>query len=291
MRAAVLLMATAALLTACASGLWSSRRPPEVWLLMGQSNMSGRGDVAELSAALATPDPRVRVWGNDDVLTVAQEPLDSAVAQRDPVSADLQAGVGPGLAFAHARLAHDPDRRPILVPCAKGGSAIAEWTPAEGRHTLFGSCVARAKSASRHGRLTGILWYQGETDAREPAQAAAWAAEFGTFLVGLRQALDQLTLPVVVVSLADPPETGRYAGRYPHWATIQSTQVRLSGPCLAVVSAAGLPKIADDLHLSTAGQQTLGMRLAEAAERASCDENTSFERRAPPPTAVRNDSY
>lgn len=266
MRTLVLVLATAALLTACAGEVWQARRPAEIWLLMGQSNMSGRGDLAALPAALAAADARIWVWGNDGVLALAREPLDSAIGQRDAVSADVQAGVGPGLAFARARLAGRPHRRLILVPCAKGGSAIAEWAPAEGHESLFGSCLARAQGPSRHGRLTGILWYQGETDARDPASAAAWSSSFDVFLGGFREALGLKVLPIIVVGLADPPVVGPYAGRYPGWPTIQAAQARLHEPGLAVVSAAGLPKNADDLHLSTTGQQTLGLRLAAAAE-------------------------
>lgn len=266
MRTIVLALATAALLTACAGQVWQSRRPAEIWLLMGQSNMSGRGDLAELPPGSAGPDDRIRVWGNNDVLAAAREPLDSAAGQRDAVSADAQAGVGPGLAFARARLARRPQRRLILVPCAKGGSAIAEWAPADDRQTLFGSGVARARSAARHGRLTGILWYQGETDTRDAASAATWSSSFDLFLGGLRGALGQDVLPVIVVALADPPEVGPYADRYPAWSVIQATQTRLQGPGLTVVPAAGLPRNPDDLHLSTASQQALGLRLAAAAE-------------------------
>ena len=233
---------------------------------MGQSNMSGRGDLAEMPPDMAADDPRIQVWGNDGVLAVAREPLDSAKDQQDVVSADAQAGVGPGLVFARARLAGRPHSRLILVPCAKGGSAIADWAPAAGHGSLFGSCVARARSASHHGRLTGILWYQGETDASDPTRATAWSSSFVAFLSGFREVLGLNTLPIVVVSLADPPVGGPYGGRYPEWSTIQAAQSQLHGPGLAVVSAGGLPKNADGLHLSTGGQHILGLRIAAAAE-------------------------
>jgi hypothetical protein len=266
MRTAVLLMAVAALLTACATGIWHKPPRPEVWLLMGQSNMSGRGDVSELPADFAVPDPRIMVWGNDGGLAVASEPVDSAVGQVDRISADVQAGVGPGLAFARVRIAQQPNRRLILVPCAKGGSAIAEWTPADGRDGLFGSCVARARAAVRQGRLAGVLWYQGERDARSVDDALAWPARFERMATALRIALARQDLPIVVVSLADEPVRGPYAGRYPAWQAVQAAQASLRVPGVVVVAAAGLPKGEDDLHLSTAGQILLGTRLASALE-------------------------
>lgn len=206
-------------------------------------------------------------WGNDGVLAVAREPLDTAIGQIDPVSSDAQAGVGPGLAFARARLAQDPDRRLILVPCAKGGSAIAQWAPAAGRDSLFGSCVDRAASASRHGRLTGVLWYQGESDTRSIEAAVAWPAQFETLVIALRNALDRRDLPVIAVSLADPPMRGPYAGRYPAWSQLQAAQSRLSLAGVVIVDATGLPKQEDDLHLSTAGQLRLGGLMAAAIDR------------------------
>jgi len=266
MRTAVLLMALTVLLAGCASGIRDNHPRPEVWLLMGQSNMSGRGDLSELPAVFAIPDPRIMAWGNDGEPAVAREPLDSAVGQVDLISADVQAGVGPGLAFARVRIAQQPNRRLILVPCAKGGSAIAEWTPADGRGTLFGSCVARARAAVRRGRLAGVLWYQGESDARSGDDALAWPARLERMVTALRIGLARPDLPIVVVSLADEPVRGPYAGRYPAWQAVQAAQASLRVPGVVVVAAAGLPKGEDDLHLSTAGQILLGTRLASALE-------------------------
>jgi hypothetical protein len=267
MRIAAALMAGAALLTACASGLSPRAAPePEVWLLMGQSNMSGRGLLAELPPGWNTRDPRIQLLGNDGVVRPAVEPLDSSEGQIDAVSADAAAAVGPGLAFARARLEADPDRRILLVPCAKGGTAIAEWTPAADRSTLFGSCVARAREAKARGRLRGALWYQGESDTRTAEAATGWSGRFEAMLSAFRAAVAQPNLPVIVVSLGDPPETGEYAGRYPHWETVRFAQNALRLDHVRVVLARGLPRNPDRLHLSTAGQLTLGLRLADAAE-------------------------
>jgi hypothetical protein len=267
MRIAAALMAGAALLTACASGLWPrAAMEPEVWLLMGQSNMSGRGLLAELPPGWNRPDPRILLLGNDGVVRPAVEPLDSAEGQIDAVSADAAAAVGPGLTFARARLEADPDRRILLVPCAKGGTAIAEWTPATDRSTLFGSCVARAREARTFGRLAGGIWYQGESDTRTWEAAQGWAARCADMLSAFREAMAQPNLPVIVVSLGDPPEIGEYAGRYPHWEAVRAAQDALRLNHVRVVPARGLPRNSDGLHLSTAGQLALGRRLAEAAE-------------------------
>lgn len=259
-----MLTAVAALtLAGCASF-----RPaePEIVLLMGQSNMSGRGALEEIPAGALDPDPRIRVYGNDGLVRTAQEPIDLAAGQLDAVSADKNAGVGPGLAFAKARL-QSTGRPIVLVPCAKGGTSIALWATSESRDTLYGSCLARAKEARRHGRIGAVLWYQGESDAATKALAALWPQRFATLVADLRRDLDDPRLPFVVVAIADAPATGKYAERFPFWSDVQAAQTALALPDVVVVEAKGLPRNPDDLHLSTAGQISLGKRLAERTPR------------------------
>lgn len=243
----------------------------DVYVLAGQSNMSGRGALAELTAAEGVADPRIRLYGNDGRWHAALDPLDDASGQIDDVSADRQAAVGPGLFFARAMLRSGPMRRGrsrtiALVPCAKGGSAIGRWTPTGAdRATLYGSCLARIRAAG--GRVAGILWYQGESDANTPVDTArdtapGWTNAFAALVATWRRDLAAPTLPVVVVQLADKPRVN--AERFAGWASIQRQQDQLTVACARVVTARGLSRNADDLHLTTDAQRTLGPRLAEA---------------------------
>lgn len=230
-------------------------------MLAGQSNMSGRGALRASTPEERTPDPAIRVYGNDGAWRPALDPLDAAAGQIDTVSADAQAAVGPGLPFARAmrRLT----RRPVdLVPCAKGGSSIRRWRPAEGRNTLYGSCVARTKEVGR--RISGLLWYQGESDAESLEAAANWSAAFAGMVERFRRDLASPTLPIVLVQLADPPQREDRARRYPGWQTVQDAQADIRLRCVAMVSAMGLARNQDELHLSTEGQRVLGPMLARA---------------------------
>ncbi|NQE60989.1 sialate O-acetylesterase [Caulobacter sp. RHG1] len=245
---------------------------PDVYLLTGQSNMSGRGLVEALTAAERTADPAIQVYGNDEQVRPALDPLDDATGQVDAVSSDAGlAAVGPGLFFARATQTLRP--KPILlVPCAKGGSSMAQWTPGGGRDTLYGSCLARARAVG--GKPKGILWYQGETDAGQADSAQAWRAAFETLVARFRADLGAKLLPIVIVQLADPPSPAISAPKtYPGWAAIQAVQAGPLPTCVAMVSAQGLPKKPDDLHLTTAAQRDLGPRLAQAMDklrRAGC---------------------
>ena len=235
---------------------------PDVYILAGQSNMSGRGAIAELTAAERTPDPMIRLFGNDGQWRPALEPLDSAAGQTDMVSADRQAGVGPGLFFARAMRTRG-GRPIVLVPCAKGGSSIGRWKPDRSRDTLYGSCLARVRAAG--GRVRGLLWYQGESDAGKPPESAArWSAAFRELVNAFRNDLGMSGLPIVYVRIGDRPDD---AARYPSWAAIQRQQLRPRMPCSRIVSAEGLPRKPDRLHLTTAAQRRLGRALAEAMGR------------------------
>ena len=132
----------------------------ELFVLAGQSNMSGRG---ELSGDLPT-HPGVFVFGNDYRWQLAQEPLDHSRDQVDLVSMeppDDEAGYSPGMAFAFELLAQNPDRQIGLIPCAKGGTTIAEWAPSRATTSLYGSCLQRIHAARSMGQVAGILFFQG----------------------------------------------------------------------------------------------------------------------------------
>jgi hypothetical protein len=237
----------------------------DIYLLTGQSNMSGRGLLDELTPTERTPDSAIQLYGNDEKARPALDPLDDAAGQVDAVSSDAGiAAVGPGLFFARTTRTLR-DRPILLVPCAKGGSSMAQWTPGGGRDTLYGSCLARAKAVG--GRVRGILWYQGETDAGRPDSAEGWKTAFETLVDRFRTDLGGKRLPIVIVQLADPPSPEVSAPKtYPSWAAIQVVQAGPLPACVAMVPAGGLPLKADTLHLTTAGQRALGERLAQAMD-------------------------
>ncbi len=243
----------------------------DIYVLAGQSNMSGRGEVPQVAPPELVPDPKIMLYGNDGVWRVASEPLDTATGQIDPVSVDTNAGVGPGLAFAKMVQARDPRRPIILVPCAKGGTSLKQWSPDPSRTTLYGSCVARVREVMPRGRLAGLLWYQGESDARDQVSASQWRERFGTLMTALRTDLAVPKLPVLVVGIADPPRVGRFADQFPFWAIVQREQANLTDKNMFYVSAVGLEKLDDDLHLSTKGQIELAKRMAQVWPRQQYD--------------------
>ncbi len=177
--------------------------PPQrllIFLLAGQSNMAGRGPV---EADDATPDPRILVL-RDDGWQPAIEPL-----HRDKPKI---AGVGPGLAFARALLAHlPPDVNVGLIPAAFGGTRIEWWAPefdGEGQRwpdgtTLYAHAIGQARRAQRDGRLAGILWNQGESNVASARadQGRRYQQELVALVTRMRVDLGDERIPFVAATL------------------------------------------------------------------------------------------
>src|SRR5262249_24576757 len=89
------------------------REKLQLYLLMGQSNMAGRG---ELGTEDQTPHPRVLSFSLSNLWELAIEPV-----TRDRPSG---LGVGPGLAFGKAMAERNPEATIGLVPCAVGGTPL-----------------------------------------------------------------------------------------------------------------------------------------------------------------------
>ena len=127
-------------------------------LLIGQSNMAGRGFVTPEDKI---PHPRV----------VMLDKNGNWVPAVDPVHYDKRsAGVGLGRTFANLLAEEDKDTVIGLIPAACGGSSLIHWKPGvyfnQTRSNPYDDAVSRTKRAMKDGTLCAILFHQGEADGR-----------------------------------------------------------------------------------------------------------------------------
>lgn len=226
------------------------------FILAGQSNMSGRGSLT----GLPTFDNAARIFNFNNAWNWVggAEPIDSQAGQIDTVSSD-NAGVGPSMAFADGLADLRPSMEIGLIPCAKGGSGITAWARSTSRSTLYGSMLARANAAGALGPIAGLLFYQGEEDAKTLAAKNAYAAKLDQFLADVRSDFGD-TLPVIITALG-PLD----AGDFPYRSDIRTIQQAAADSITAVVDAGDLTNF-DGVHLNTASQLTLGGRYATAMD-------------------------
>ena len=225
----------------------------DIWILSGQSNMVGRA----LMEGAEAGDPRVKAFTMDGKWSEAKEPLH----EFSKGVAGVLRGTGLGLPFAKEMV-----RRtgvPVgLVPCAKGGTSLAQWDPAlvtEGRKSLYGNMLARFRDAG--GKAAGVLWYQGESDA--PLKTSGiYGGRFQSFVAKVRADFGQADLPFYYAQI------GRYAAEmepaYEGWNQVQEAQrlsesaIRDSGMIATIDS-----EMADQIHANRLALRRLGLRFAK----------------------------
>jgi hypothetical protein len=104
------------------------------------------------------------------------------------------------MAFANAllRSSASPGEVLGLVPCAVGGTRMAEW--AKGSE-LYEDMVRRARVAvETGGRIGAVLWYQGESDTVRWADANEYARRMGMLVRELRADLAMPHLLLIQVN-------------------------------------------------------------------------------------------
>jgi peptidoglycan/xylan/chitin deacetylase (PgdA/CDA1 family) len=234
----------------------TSSKSMEVYLLIGQSNMAGRGSLDEQSHLTS---------GAILMLDKANE----WVAAKDPMHFDKpSAGVGPGISFAQAMLQDKNNTQIGLIPCAWGGSPIKAWQPGAKYFENFpyDEAVKRAKIAMQKGVLKGILWHQGESD-NDPKRALVYLEKLKTLIGNLRRDLNAPNLPFVAGEIGyfnKENNINEIINKLP--AEIENT---------AVVSAMNLTDRGDHLHFDTASARELGNRYAAAMKKL--DQKLSIE--------------
>jgi hypothetical protein len=219
------------------------------FLLIGQSNMAGRGPLGQVEPIV---DERIRVF-RDAAWHLAFEPLHDD-------KPDL-VGVGLAMSFAASLLA-DAGESIGLIPCAVGGTSLERWQP-EG--DLFARALARARVAltTEGAHLAGICWHQGENDAQSAEEAGSYGERFTAMVVALRTALAEPACPLVCGELG-PFVLAR--ADFPHASTV-AAQTRAALQALqpaAFVSAHGLCDHGDGLHFDAPSQRRFGERYAQA---------------------------
>ncbi len=232
-----------------------------LFVLAGQSNMSGW----VRAPARQTLHPRAFVFGNDYIWRPASEPIDDPRGQVDEVSRS-SGRMGPGMAFATALLQAQPDLVVGLIPCALGDTTIAQWQRHLGDDTLYGSCLKRIDAAATMGKLAGVLFFQGESDALNPEyerdrllSAENYGERFARFIHDLRADVKRPDLPIVFAQIGSRPASGAFV----NWEMVQAQQAAVQLPCTTMISTADLP-MEDGPHFTAEGYSEIGKRFAQA---------------------------
>lgn len=223
----------------------------KIYLLMGQSNMAGRG-VPEKEDL--TMHPRVFVFTKSNQWEIAVEPITRGEKGKNP-------GVGPGLAFGKAMADANPGTTIGLVPCAVGGTPLSRWVRGA---DLYSNAVVRAKAAAPFGTIAGILWHQGESDSKLEEDAKSYGDRLAKMIGDIRADLNLTRLPFVVGQIGEF-NYNREGNPLPFAREVNDTLAKLPQKVqfTGCVLSQGLAHKGDQLHFNSEAEREMGKRYAK----------------------------
>ncbi len=223
------------------------------FLLIGQSNMAGRGIINE---AVNIDTSRIKILRNG-----------LWVGMFRPINPDRSfSGVSLAESFAESYAKkHDTDVG--LICCADGGTCLEQWMPGT---VLFENAVNNAKLAQRSSKIMGVLWHQGEGDMRDE-RYLTYQSRFEIMMSALKKELGIENVPVLVGGLGDflPQCEMGIPENHKNYVFINQALVNIANDdeLTAFVSAKGLTSNPDNLHFNSKSLYEFGLRYFEEYEK------------------------
>ena len=239
-------------------------------LIIGQSNMAGRGFVNEVEPV---ENDKISVMRNGRWWPMYT-----------PVNPDrVTAGVSLVESFADLyQKDHNVDVG--IIPCADGGTNIDQWQVGG---LLFDHACYMAGLASRTSTIAAVLWHQGESDCyndRYPLYEEKVSKVLGAF----REKLNLHDVPFLVGGLGDYLEFHKRSDEFKNYIHINSALMRVADKdkMMGYVTAKGLTSNPDMLHFSAKSLREFGARYYEEFLKLE-DKNKVFSEKSTPDNAIR----
>lgn len=222
---------------------------PDIFLAIGQSNMSGRAPIEMQDRGTISGVYLLRP--GDATWELAQNPINKYTTGPDNVTSN-RILLGPMWTFAKRLRMRRPSVTIGLVGNARGGTSLSQWMPGT---DLFNKAVTRAKAAKQLGVLKGIIWHQGEGDSNAMSAWSTYVQRLSTMIAGFRAQLNDPNLLFVAGQIRQVPETAAFNAellKLPN--AVSNTRV---------VRSNGVTLLNDALHFDSPGQRLMGERYAD----------------------------
>lgn len=218
-------------------------------LMIGQSNMAGRGFLNEVPMIC---NERIQMLRNGRWQMMAE-----------PINYDRPvAGVGPAGSFAAMWCMEHKEDMIGLIPCAEGGSSLDDWAVEQ---TLFRHAVTQAKFAMQDSELIAILWHQGENDSYGK-NYQTYGKKLQVIFDTLRRELNAPEIPFIAGGLPDFLGKSGFGMNCTEYEMVNRELLKFAHEqknCY-FVTASGLSSNPDGIHINAVSQRTFGVRYYEA---------------------------
>ncbi len=242
------------------------------FLLIGQSNMAGRGLFTD---AKDIDTKQIRVLRNGRWQEMFR-----------PVNPDRKfSGVNLAESFAEA-YTEKYNVKVGLIPCADGGTSLDQWKVGG---LLYDNAVNNAKLASRTSTIAGVLWHQGEADCPKEL-ADTYSERFIPFMNALRKDLDLYDVPFLLGGLGDFLYDCELDERLKNYIIVNDALKSISdnNEMTGFVDATGLTSNPDNLHFNSSSLYEFGKRYFDVFEKIR-DKNKIFTEKPSEDDALRTE--
>ena len=232
-------------------GINQTERNITSFLMIGQSNMAGRGDFGDVER-IDNADCYMLRMGRWQIMS---EPINPDRAIFDKA----HSGINLCASFADRYAKHF--RQKIgLIPCADGGTSISQWQPGG---ILFEHAVFMAKLAMRSSNFGGILWHQGESDCYEN-NFPLYKERAIRMITAIRKELNAENLPFIFGELSENIGASWNVGDYPRQMNLLFKEMQKEIPNSRLVSSKGLTLKPDGIHFDSISLREFGNRYFDA---------------------------
>ena len=221
------------------------------FLMIGQSNMAGRGEFSDVEPIKNERCHMLRMGRWQPM----SEPIN---VDRDVLNIRFHSGIGLAASFAD-EVSRYMDSDVGLIPCADGGTRICQWQPGE---VLFDHAVMMTRLALRTSELGGIIWHQGESDCAG-FDADKYRARFLNTMTVLRKELGAEKLPIIIGELSESLNEKYKCGDNLENMNSLLHSLAKELPLCGIASAKGLALKDDELHFNSVSCRELGRRYFE----------------------------
>lgn len=218
-------------------------------LMIGQSNMAGRGFINEVPMIC---NERILMLRNAGWQMMAE-----------PINYDRpNAGIGLAGSFAAMWCMEHEGEQIGLIPCAEGGSSLDDWAVDK---NLFKNAVIQAGFAMQDSELIGILWHQGESDSYGGGYQTYYK-KLQVIIESLRKELNAFEVPLIIGGLGDFLGKNGFGLNCTEYELVNEQLLKFAGEqensCF--VTAEGLTPNPDGIHMDAVSQRRFGVRYYEA---------------------------
>ena len=219
------------------------------FLMIGQSNMAGRGDIDSVEPI---NNFRCYMLRNGRFLRM-REPINT---DRPIFEGAFRSGISLAASFAD-EFANVYQERVGLIPCADGGTDIRSWQKGS---ILYDHAVFMTRLAMRTSSFSGFLWHQGESDAMSEESVSLYKSQLVTFINDIRADLGAEDLPFIMGELSRNIVRDWVKPELIEKMNSIFYEVAEELPYCGVASSMGLSLKPDGIHFSAPALRVFGRR-------------------------------